>query len=131
MGYMANTDHAGYKKIQCWIPQEIWDKIEAQGYPNQTSAVTEAFKSLLDKSQDNPNISQDNPNISQEIPGLRAQLEEKERHIETLKADIDKAEKDKEDLKNTYNNYFLQVQTLINQKAIEAPGAKKPWWRFW
>jgi hypothetical protein len=23
-----------------------------------------------------------------------------------------------------YNNYFLQVQTLINQKAKEAPGAK-------
>ena len=26
---------------------------------------------------------------------------------------------------------MMQVQTLINQKAIEAPGAKKPWWRFW
>jgi len=26
-----------------------------------------------------------------------------------------------------HNNYFLQVQTLINQKAIEAPGAKKLW----
>lgn len=23
------------------------------------------------------------------------------------------------------NNYMLQVQTLINQKSIEAPGAKK------
>ena len=33
---------------------------------------------------------------------------------------------DKEDLKNVYNNY-LQVQNLINQKAIQAPGTKKPW----
>jgi len=33
---------------------------------------------------------------------------------------------DKEDLKTVYNNY-LQVQNLINQKAIQAPGAKKPW----
>jgi hypothetical protein len=24
-----------------------------------------------------------------------------------------------------------QVQMIINQKAIEAPEAKKPWWRFW
>ena len=24
----------------------------------------------------------------------------------------------------------VHIQTLINQKAIEAPGAKKPWWRF-
>lgn len=59
------------------------------------------------------------------------QIEEKDRYIETLKEDREKAEKDKEDLKNTYNNYFLQVQTLINQKAIEAPGNKKAWWKFW
>jgi len=30
-----------------------------------------------------------------------------------------------------YNNYTFQMQTSINQKAIEAPGAKRPWWRFW
>jgi seryl-tRNA synthetase len=59
------------------------------------------------------------------------QIEEKDRYIETLKEDREKAEKDKEDLKNTYNNYFLQVQTLINQKAIEGPGNKKAWWKFW
>lgn len=37
----------------------------------------------------------------------------------------------REDLKAVYNNYFLQVQTLINQKAIEAPGNKKKWYKFW
>jgi len=39
---------------------------------------------------------------------------------------LGKSEKDKENLKKMHNNYFLQVQTLINQKAIEAPGVKKP-----
>ncbi len=34
-------------------------------------------------------------------------------------------ERDKEDLKITYANYLSQVQTLINQKVIEAPGEKK------
>ena len=48
-----------------------------------------------------------------------------------LKKYLDKAEQDKENLKNTYNNYFLQVQMLISQKAIEAPGEKKKWWEFW
>lgn len=67
-----------------------------------------------------------------ELSQLRARSEELERHIETLKQDKEIAERDKEDLKTTYNNYFLQVQTLINQKAIEAPGAKKkPFWKFW
>jgi hypothetical protein len=36
-----------------------------------------------------------------------------------------KAEPDKEDLKITYNDYFMQVQTLMNQKVIETPGGKK------
>jgi hypothetical protein len=26
---------------------------------------------------------------------------------------------------------FSKMQTLINQKVIEAPGVRKPWWRFW
>jgi hypothetical protein len=29
------------------------------------------------------------------------------------------------------NAQAVHIQTLINQKQIEAPGAKKPWWRFW
>jgi chromosome segregation ATPase len=49
----------------------------------------------------------------------------------TLKAEIEKASQREEDLKSVHNNYMLQMQTLINQKAIESPGAKKPWWRFW
>jgi len=48
-----------------------------------------------------------------------------------LKQKLDHALQDKEYLKKTFDNYMVQVQTLINQKAVEAPGAKKPWWRFW
>jgi FtsZ-binding cell division protein ZapB len=81
------------------------------------------IESLEDKLRTAPDTS--------ELAQLRARSEELEKHNETLIKELDKAEKDKEDLKTTYNNYFLQVQTLINQKAIEAPGAKKPWWRFW
>ena len=25
----------------------------------------------------------------------------------------------------------IHIQTMISQKAIEVPGAKKPWWQFW
>jgi chromosome segregation ATPase len=84
---------------------------------------TRQIKSLEDKLRTSPDPS--------ELAQLKARSEELEKHNETLIKELDKAERDKEDLKTTYNNYFLQVQTLINQKAIEAPGAKKPWWRFW
>jgi chromosome segregation ATPase len=66
-----------------------------------------------------------------EFSEMRATLKEIQDHNETLKRELEKAERDKEDLKAVYNNYFLQVQTLINQKAIEAPGAKKLWYKFW
>ena len=52
-------------------------------------------------------------------------------HIETLKEQLEKANQREEDLKQIHNNYMLQVQSLINQKAIEGPGAKKIWWKFW
>jgi uncharacterized protein involved in exopolysaccharide biosynthesis len=55
---------------------------------------------------------------------LGKRLEEAQNQIEELK-------KDKESLLNLYNNYMLQMQTLITQKAIEVAGAKKPWCRFW
>jgi len=83
------------------------------------------------KSQDISNGSQQIPNESPEIPTLKARLEELKAHNETLKAELEKSSQREEDLKQMHNNYFLQVQTLINQKAIEAPGAKKKWWQFW
>ena len=73
-----------------------------------------------------------------DLAQVRARYEELEKHNGTLIRELDKAERDKEDLKitynklqDTYNNYMAQMQTLIKQKAVEAPGAKKPWWRFW
>jgi len=63
-----------------------------------------------------------------ELIELRARSAELERHNETLKTELTKAERDKEDLKTahnnlqqTHNNYMAQMQTLITQKAIEAP----------
>jgi hypothetical protein len=58
--------------------------------------------------------------------------EELEKHNQTLKEELAKAERNKENLRVTYANYFVQVQTLINQRAIEAPREKKrPWYKFW
>ena len=58
-------------------------------------------------------------------------LQEIQEHNETLKIELEKAHQDKEAIQNLYDNYMRQMQTLITQKAIEVPGAKKQWWRFW
>jgi Arc/MetJ-type ribon-helix-helix transcriptional regulator len=45
------------------------------------------------------------------------QLEKKDIHIQNLT--------------ETMQSQVLNIHNLISQKAIEAPGSKKPWWRFW
>jgi hypothetical protein len=129
------------KKIQAWIPVSLWIKIDQIGFTSQTEAVTQAFKNLL-LDQNRLKIDQIRSNtdqiISSEINELGNILNEKDKrlqeiqeHNETLKIELEKAHQDKEAIQNLYDNYMRQMQTLITQKAIEAPGANKPWWRFW
>ena len=129
------------KKIQAWIPISLWIKIDQMGFTSQTEAVTQAFKNLL-LDQNRSKIDQTGSNTDQirssEINELCNVLNEKDKrlqeiqeHNETLKIELEKAHQDKEAIQNLYDNYMRQMQTLITQKAIEAPGAKKPWWRLW
>jgi hypothetical protein len=58
-------------------------------------------------------------------------MEESHNQIRDLQKELEKAERREVYFEEMHNNYMMQVQTLINQKQIVAPGAKKPWWRFW
>ena len=141
-------------KLSAWISDSLYGDLKNLGYfgisISQTETINRALEILLKESQkgetgglkEGNRGTQGDLNDYMEDVGrlgeLRAQVgdlqelsKEKDKHIDTLRAELEKAERDKEDLKTTYNNYFLQVQTLINQKSIEAPGSKKPWWRFW
>ncbi len=112
--------YAEIQKIQSVIQSRDG---EIQNYKNviqEKYAEIQRLQSLVREAPDPSELSQ-----------LRARYEEMEKHNETLKAELEKAGQREEDLKKVHNNYMLQVQTLINQKAIEAPGSKKPWWRFW
>ena len=71
------------------------------------------------------------PELNARIEEKDKQIEDKDRHIESLKKELESAGQREQDLKQMHSNYMMQMQTLINQKSIEAPGAKKPWWRFW
>jgi seryl-tRNA synthetase len=141
------------RKISVWVPYELYDNVLRAGYTSPTNAVIQGFEMLThSQSEDSPDevrkqmqvikgqmqaeldtlkneierlnaLLQEAPNPTEFIE-VRTRSKELEKHNETL-------EKEVENLQNLYNNYMLQMQTLINQKVIEAPGAKKPWWRFW
>jgi DNA repair exonuclease SbcCD ATPase subunit len=52
------------------------------------------------------------------IEGLQEIVREKDRSIERLENDLKKADLREEDLKSMHNNYMLQVQSLINARAL-------------
>ena len=61
---------------------------------------------------------------------IKTKYEELEKHNKTLKTELKSTSQREQDLKKIFDNCMVQVQSLINQKAIEVPGSKKPWWRF-
>jgi len=114
-------------KINCWVPKNLWQEVESLGYDSPTKATIAGYEALVAKkdAQDiRAELGNNYVDMGNNCADLGKRLEEAQNQIEELK-------KDKESLLNLYNNYMLQMQTLINQKAIEAPGTKKPWWRFW
>jgi len=124
-------------RVSARIPKELYD-VCLQRYDNITSAINAGLELLSFQSEDKTKTNEDNLKTSEDrssrqnedsnrqgdIQELKARVEEKDRHIESLKGELD-------NLRSVHNNYMVQVQTLINQKAIEAPGSKKRWWRFW
>ena len=123
-------------RVSARISKELYD-ICLQRYDNITNAINAGLELLRAQGEDERKINEDTSrhcedkrHTSEDSSGegelfeLKARVEEKERHIESLKSELD-------NLRSVHNNYMVQMQTLINQKAIETPGAKKPWWRFW
>ena len=145
------------RKICVWVSNDMYDNVVNAGYDSPTVAVIKGFELLIGEAEHRQNtgnleqvaaqITTENKDLKTEIQKLnislqeapdpkelielRVRSEELKKHNETLKGELAKAGQDKDDIKKTFDNYMVQVQTLINQKAIEAPGAKKHWWQFW
>lgn len=136
-------------KIPVSLHDSIIEAVNKKKFKDKTTCITEALEKLLHHTQQEHMSVRQNikhemqdeinklENVLCDIPDkieyirlqVRAeekdkQIKEKEQHIEALKKEI-------ENLKQIHNNYMMQMQVLINQKVIEAPGTKKPWWRVW
>jgi hypothetical protein len=120
------------KKVSAWVDVSLVDSLRQHGYNNLTEAIITGFKMIIanaDESKASDNGSKASDNCSKDVDMMEKEVL---KHENTMLKDYNESlKKELEDLKSMHNNYMLQMQTLINQKAIEAPGAKKPWWRFW
>jgi hypothetical protein len=113
------------KRLNVYIPLDLYAQVEKCGY-TATEAVVLGLRKLF--SSDECNSTTEEPRNLNDglVMSLQTQVKELQDHNETLKKEL-------EDLKSMHNNYFLQMQTLINQRALEPPAVEKtkPWWQFW
>jgi Arc/MetJ-type ribon-helix-helix transcriptional regulator len=63
--------------------------------------------------------------------GVQRLIDDKEERTKELQEQLKVKDTQLEKITETMNAQAVHIQTLINQKQIEAPGAKRPWWRFW
>jgi predicted nuclease with TOPRIM domain len=143
-------------KVCGWLSDEVFSQLIEKGYKSHTVIVRRGAELIIgqpigehgelkqgiiggteENTKEHIGGSREHLENIVELRELRAQVREQREHIETLKihnvtlkAELEKSNHDKDDLKETHKNYMIQMQTLINQKSIEAPGVKK-WWKFW
>lgn len=119
----SNEDIEGYKQ-------------DIEGYKQDLSRIQ---KDLDKQNQDIIGYIQDIKTLNNEIERLKEDLkrapdlatfaqlqtrsEEQERHISFLKEVMEKAGQREEDLKQLHNNYMLQIQSLINARALMPSGS--------
>lgn len=137
--------HRGLEKIKTKVPGDLWEKIEDLGFDSPNTAVITALEKLIGepelkrsgkeqeiKIQELGNKLEEEQKRTRELQReLEIKVEETQKRIKDLEKNIEKAERREIYLEEIHNNYMLQVQTLIKQKQILAPGENKPWWRFW
>jgi hypothetical protein len=144
----------GQQRLNVWLPDDLYTRVEEIGRTTgrtKTELVIRGLELVLEPEPiPDPNIPDSEPTFNPEllngymsiIENLEEQLKAKDdsfrERIEDMKEqlrvkDQQLSTKDSqlESKDSQLEKQAVHIQTLISQKAIEAPGAKKPWWRFW
>ena len=118
------------KRINAVIDMDMYITIMGLGY-GISEAVVRGFEKLLEEKngtnhKEAPLKSNDGlvPALENRIASLEEQLKAKDQQLEKKDTQI-------ENLTNAMQSQAINIHDMLNQKTIEAPGAKKSWWRFW
>jgi TolA-binding protein len=136
MDYMTVERKRTGRKVNAWIADDLYAKVDDLKYKTWTEAIVAGLELLVRSTQEvhEESIEKVQMSTGDDSEVLRARLVEMDKHIETLQSSLEQANKDKDYLKETHSNYMAQVQTIIKQDEkrqlqIEAP--KKSWYKFW
>lgn len=112
------------KRINVYIPMEMYVQI-THSDKSLTESIVEGLGLIL--TQRTEHVEPDHKQIlnlqEARITDLQEQLKVKDEQLRVKDTQIEK-------LSENMQAQAVHIQTLIGQKAIEAPFSKK-WWKFW
>ena len=147
------------KRISAYVSTKLYTKLVQSEY-SMTEAITKALEMFLELPHEQQDTNSEPTHNHELLTGYQSIIENLEYQLKA-KDDVylGRIEDFKEQLKVKDNSYHervedlkeqlrvkdsqleskdsqlekqaVHIQTLLTQKAIEAPGAKKPWWQFW
>jgi small-conductance mechanosensitive channel len=136
------------KRINAYLDVDLYAKLVNSGY-GITEAVTKGLELLLEPPRTEittepietirPDAIEAKESIIKGLEARTNSLEEQLRvkdsqmndRVKSLEGQLQTKDNQIEKLTENMQAQSVHIQTLINQKAIEAPGAKKPFWKFW
>jgi Arc/MetJ-type ribon-helix-helix transcriptional regulator len=98
---------------------------------DSTNVILENDKELLQITAELQKYVSENAVLLANYQGVLRLLDDKEDRTKELQEQLKVKDVQLEKITETMNAQAVHIQTLITQKQIEAPGTKKPWWRFW
>ena len=107
------------------LEKEIYKPISS------SNVILENEKELLQLTTELQKYVSENAVLLANYQGIQLLIDDKEERIKELQEQLKVKDTQLEKITETMNAQAVHIQTLINQKQIEAPGAKKPWWQFW
>ena len=124
------------KRINAYLDVDLYIKLVNSGY-GITEAVTKGLELLLEPlfeeiNKESSSILEAKESIIKAMEArtvsLEDQLKVKDSQIEDRVRSLEEQLRVKD---SQLEKQAIHIQTMLTQKTIEAPGAKKPWWRFW
>ena len=106
-------------------------------YTSQTACVTIALEQALKPDLQVSASNQQNESniaiqlIAQQLRDREIRILDLQAHNDTIKNEVGNLEGQLIAKDRQLEAQAIHLQTVLNQKAIEAPGAKKPFWKFW
>ena len=117
------------KRINAVIDMDMYITIMGLGY-GISEAVIRGFKKLLEEKEGTNHKEDSLKSNDGLVPALENRIASLEEQLKTKDQQLEKKDTQIENLTKAMQSQAINIHDMLNQKTIEAPRAKKKWWKI-